>query len=91
MSYKAYTRYACDWLGDFVVNVVDESLVEAMHKTDEPYPRDVDEIQEVGLTAIKSDPVKDPRIAGGPGQIGVPPEPHRAINETASGHQRCLW
>ena len=51
---------------DFVVNVVDEALAEAMVLTSASYPSQVDEIKEVGLTAAASDMVKAPRIAEAP-------------------------
>jgi flavin reductase (DIM6/NTAB) family NADH-FMN oxidoreductase RutF len=51
---------------DFVVNVVDESLGEAMNLTSANYPSTVDEFKEVGLKAVKSDIVKAPRVAESP-------------------------
>ncbi|MFB3883838.1 MAG: flavin reductase family protein [Thermodesulfobacteriota bacterium] len=53
-------------VGDFVVNMVDEKLSEAMNQAAANYPPEVDEIKEVGLTALKSDMVKSPRIAEAP-------------------------
>jgi flavin reductase (DIM6/NTAB) family NADH-FMN oxidoreductase RutF len=53
-------------VGDFVVNMVDENLSEAMNQTAANYPPEIDEIKEVGLTALKSDMVKSPRIAEAP-------------------------
>lgn len=52
--------------GDFVVNMVDENLSQAMEQAATEYPYGVDEIKEVGLTALKSDRVKSPRIAEAP-------------------------
>lgn len=51
---------------NFVVNVVDESLGEAMHLASFEFPSDVDEFKEVGLTPIKSDRIKAPRVAESP-------------------------
>jgi flavin reductase (DIM6/NTAB) family NADH-FMN oxidoreductase RutF len=48
---------------DFVVNVVDESIISKVVQTSADYPSDVDELKEVGLTAISSEKVKSPRIA----------------------------
>lgn len=48
---------------DFVINVVDESLIQQALNAAMDYPSDVDEIKEVGLTAIRSEKVKSPRIA----------------------------
>lgn len=53
-------------VGDFVVNMVDEKLAEAMNQAAADYPPEIDEIKEVGLTALKSDKVKSPRIAEAP-------------------------
>ncbi len=51
---------------DFVVNVVTEALVQAMNQSSASYPSDVDEFKEVGLTAVKSEMVKAPRVAESP-------------------------
>ena len=48
---------------DFVVNIMDESLIKPTIQASADYPSDVDEIKEVGLTAIAADKVKSPRIA----------------------------
>ena len=53
-------------VGDFVVNMVDESIAEAMNQAGHNYPPEIDEIAEVGLTALISDKVKSPRIAESP-------------------------
>ncbi len=51
---------------DFVINVVDERLAEAMNQTAAEYPSEVDEFKEVGLTPVKSELVKSPRVAESP-------------------------
>ncbi|MEE8205227.1 MAG: flavin reductase family protein, partial [Dehalococcoidales bacterium] len=48
---------------DFVVNVVDEGIIERTVQASADYPGGVDEIKETGLTAIASEKVKSPRIA----------------------------
>lgn len=48
---------------DFVVNIVDEALIRQAIQASADYPSGVDEIKEVGLTAISSDKVRSPRIA----------------------------
>ncbi len=48
---------------DFVVNTVDENLIAQAVQASTDCPSEVDEIKEVGLTAIKGDKVKSPRIA----------------------------
>ncbi|MBI4331165.1 MAG: flavin reductase family protein [Chloroflexi bacterium] len=53
-------------VGDFVINMVDENLAEAMNKCATEWPPEVDEIKETGLTPMKSDKVKSPRIAEAP-------------------------
>jgi len=47
---------------DFVANIMDESLIKPTVQTSAAYPVSVDEIREVGLTAVASDKVKSPRI-----------------------------
>ena len=51
---------------EFVVNMVDEALAEAMNVTSAPYPADVDEFKEAGLTAVKADLVVAPMVAESP-------------------------
>jgi len=53
-------------VGDFVINIVDYDLVEKMNITALPFDENIDEFKEAGLTAIKSDIVKSPRIAESP-------------------------
>ena len=48
---------------DFVINIMDETLIERTIQTSADYPSSVDEIKEVGFTAIAADKVKSPRIA----------------------------
>ena len=48
---------------DFVINVVDETLISQAVKASADYPANVDEIKEAGLTALNSEKVKSPRIA----------------------------
>ena len=47
-------------------NVVDETLAESMNVTSAPYPSDVDEFKEAGLTPVKADLVKVPMVAESP-------------------------
>jgi flavin reductase (DIM6/NTAB) family NADH-FMN oxidoreductase RutF len=51
---------------DFVLNVVNEALAEAMNQSAAEYDSDVSEFVETGLTALKSDLVKSPRVAESP-------------------------
>ena len=52
-----------EYTRDFVVNIMDDSLIQTTIQTSVDYPSNVDEIKEVGLTAVASDKVKSPRIA----------------------------
>jgi len=51
---------------DFIVNIVDETLAEAMNQASAEYPSNVDEFKEVGLTPVKGDIVKAPMVAESP-------------------------
>jgi flavin reductase (DIM6/NTAB) family NADH-FMN oxidoreductase RutF len=48
---------------DFVINVVDQSIIKQVVQASADYPYGVDEIKETRLTAIKGEKVKSPRIA----------------------------
>ena len=48
---------------DFVINIMDETLIKSVIKAATEYPSDVDEIKEVGLTPISSDKVSSPRVS----------------------------
>ena len=63
---KKDTLINIEFSRDFVINAVDESLVKPMHKSAKYFPIDVDEFEEAGLTALKSDLVKAPRVAESP-------------------------
>ena len=52
--------------GEFVVNIVTESLAQAMVKTSAELPEDVDEFQFAGLGKAPSVIVKAPRVAASP-------------------------
>lgn len=54
---------------DFVINVVNEELAEAMNQCAFSYPSDVDEFREVGLTPVKADLVKSPMLGESPVNI----------------------
>lgn len=51
---------------EFVVNLVDESVAEAMNKTAASLPRGVNELDAAGLHAVPSSVVLPPRIAEAP-------------------------
>ena len=51
---------------DFVVNLVDETLAEAMNRTAAALPYGVSELEHAGLTTLPSSVVRPPRIAEAP-------------------------
>ena len=48
---------------DFVVNCVDEHIIKQVIEASADYPYGVDEIRATGLTAIKGDMVRSPRVS----------------------------
>ncbi len=54
---------------EFVVNLVDESVAEAMNRTAASLPYGVSELQHAGLTTAPSSIVKPPRIAESPASL----------------------
>ena len=51
---------------EFVINIVTEALAQPMNITSTPYPPEVDEFKEAGLTPVKADLVKAPMVAESP-------------------------
>ena len=66
---KKDTLVNIELTGDFVINVVTESLAEAMNQTAGEYPPEVDEFQVAKLTPVKADLVKSPMVAESPIQM----------------------
>jgi flavin reductase (DIM6/NTAB) family NADH-FMN oxidoreductase RutF len=54
---------------EFVVNLVDEALAEAMNKTSASLPYGQNELETVGLTTAPSSAVEPPRIAEAPASL----------------------
>jgi flavin reductase (DIM6/NTAB) family NADH-FMN oxidoreductase RutF len=52
-----------EYAHDFVVNCVDENIIKQVIQASADYPYGVDEIKATGLTAIKGDMVKSPRVS----------------------------
>jgi len=52
--------------GEFVVNLVDEAIAEAMHLTSASEPSEVNELDVAGLETLASEKVCPPRIADAP-------------------------
>ncbi len=48
---------------DFVINVVDETIISHAIQMSGDYPSSIDEIKEVRLTAVRGEKVKSPRVA----------------------------
>jgi flavin reductase (DIM6/NTAB) family NADH-FMN oxidoreductase RutF len=53
-------------LREFVVNVVNEPIAEAMNQSATDYPPEVDEFAQAGMTAAPSQTVTPPRVAESP-------------------------
>jgi len=54
---------------EFVVNLVDEAVAEAMNRTSASLPYGVSELESAGLTAVTSSVVKPPRIGEAPASL----------------------
>jgi flavin reductase (DIM6/NTAB) family NADH-FMN oxidoreductase RutF len=52
--------------GEFVVNIVDEDMAQAMNATAASYPPSVDEFEIAGLAAVSCATVRPARVAGAP-------------------------
>ena len=63
--------------GDFVVNVVSEALLERAVRASGDWPKDVDEFELTGLTPVKSDLVRSPRVGESP--VSLECRLHRVI------------
>ncbi len=65
-GYKKDTLQNIEFSGEFVINICDEDLAEAMNKTAVDYPPHVNEFEVSGLTPIESEKVKAPRVKESP-------------------------
>ena len=63
---KKDTLHNVEITREFVVNIVDDELAEAMNVTSGDYTPDVDEFTQAGLVAAPSVKVKPPRVAAAP-------------------------
>ena len=63
MGQKKDTLKNIEFSHDFVFNLVDEDIIKQVIQASADYPYGVDEIKEIGLTAIRSEKVRSPRIA----------------------------
>lgn len=62
VGYGKDTQKNIEEIGDFVVNIVTENLLDAAIQAEIKYPRNISEIKETGLTEEKSKKIKSPRI-----------------------------
>ena len=58
-----------EFAGEFVVNVVDEAIAEAMNATSADFPSEISEFEVAGLTPGASDLVRPPRVAESPASM----------------------
>jgi flavin reductase (DIM6/NTAB) family NADH-FMN oxidoreductase RutF len=56
-------------IGEFVVNIVDEDMAQAMNATSANYPPEVDEFEIAGLRAAPCTAVRPPRVDGAPASL----------------------
>jgi flavin reductase (DIM6/NTAB) family NADH-FMN oxidoreductase RutF len=63
---KKDTLHNVEVIREFVVNIVDDALAEAMNVTSGDYAAEVDEFTQAGLVAAPSVKVKPPRVAAAP-------------------------
>jgi flavin reductase (DIM6/NTAB) family NADH-FMN oxidoreductase RutF len=55
--------------GEFVVNVADTSLVEPLHLSSVEHPREISEVEELGLELADSSEISTPRLAIAPASM----------------------
>ena len=72
--------------GQFVVNIVVDSIAEAMNKTSAEFPEDVDEFEIAGLTQAPSETIKAPRVAESPVNMECKLEQVVPIGSGAGAH-----
>jgi len=63
--------------GEFVVNIGDETLLDAMHASSHEYPPDVSEAEALGLALVTGETMRTPRLAAAP--ISLECRLHRVI------------
>lgn len=55
--------------GEFVVNIANQSLLEALHASSAVYPAHLSEVEALGLTTAESATVRTPRLAAAPAAL----------------------
>ncbi len=71
--------------GEFVINLVNERIAEAMNVCAIDFPSGVDELEQAGLTTLASVRVKVPRIAEAPANLEC-----REVTTIEVGHSRVI-
>jgi flavin reductase (DIM6/NTAB) family NADH-FMN oxidoreductase RutF len=66
---KKDTLVNIEFSGEYVINVVTESMARSMNQAAGDYPSHVDEFKETGLTPVASDLVRPPRVDQSPIQL----------------------
>lgn len=74
--------------GEFVINLVNEEIAEAMNKTSADFPPDVDEFKVSGLTPVPAKIVRAPRVAESP--INMECRLQQVVNVGREGSQTGL-
>ncbi|MEI4485345.1 flavin reductase family protein [Frigidibacter sp. MR17.14] len=74
--------------GEFTVNIVDHACLEAMNATAVPFPPEVDELAEAGLTAAPGVKVACPFIAEAP--VALECRQHVTLNIGSNGREIVL-
>lgn len=72
--------------GDFVVNMVDEDLLEAMTIAGAKFPPEVSETEAMGVTLVASVDVRPPRIAESPAHLEC-----KLVKEVDLGENKILF
>lgn len=72
--------------GEFVVNMVDEELLEAMTIAGASFPPEVSEIEAMGVTLLPSVDVRPPRIAESPAHLEC-----KVVKDLDLGHNKIIF
>jgi flavin reductase (DIM6/NTAB) family NADH-FMN oxidoreductase RutF len=72
-------------LGEYVVNLGDDTMIEAIHRSSIDYPPEVSETEELGLRTAPSVRVKPPRLADAP--ISMECRLHQVLSFGKTGGQ----
>ena len=87
---KKDTLKNIEFVEDFVINIVNDELAQAMNKTAADFPYGVDEIKKGGLTAVAGEMVKSPRIGEAPASFECKLERIIELGQPGSGNSLVL-